>query len=76
MAIKENFMFFVWSWWYLVIVVLLAGIVALSIVLVKMNQKDVALLEEFQQANAVEEVEEVEPEKPVKKSTKKSTESK
>lgn len=69
-------MFFVWSWWYLVIVVLLAGIVALSIVLVKMNQKDVALLEEFQQANAVEEVEEVEPEKPVKKSTKKSTESK
>ncbi len=65
-------MFFVWSWWYLVIAVLLAGIVALSIVLVKMNKKDVQLIEEFQQANAVEEVEEVEPEQPAKKSTKKS----
>lgn len=64
-------MFFVWSWWFLVVAVLLIGIVALSIVLVKMNKKDVALIEEFQQANAV--VEEVEPEQPAKKTTRKTT---
>ena len=49
-------MFFVWSWWYLVIALLIAGIVAMAIVLVKMNKKDIQIIEEFQQENAAEEV--------------------
>lgn len=51
-------MFFVWSWWYLVIAIAVAGIVALAVVLVKMNRKDIALIEAFQNENAVEDVEE------------------
>ena len=50
-------MFFVWSWWYLVIAIAVAGIVALAVVLVKMNRKDIALIEAFQNENAVEDVE-------------------
>lgn len=50
-------MFFVWSWWYLVIAIAVAGIVALAVVLVKMNRKDIALIEAFQNENAVENVE-------------------
>ena len=51
-------MFFVWSWWYLVIAIAVAGIVALAVVLVKMNRKDIALIEAFQNGNAGEDVEE------------------
>lgn len=51
-------MFFVWSWWYLVIAIAVAGIVALAVVLVKMNRKDIALIEAFQNENAAEDVEE------------------
>lgn len=49
-------MFFVWSWWYLVIALLIAGIVAMAVVLVKMNKKDIQIIEDFQKENAVEEV--------------------
>ena len=50
-------MFFVWSWWFLVVALFVAGIVACAVLLVKMNKKDVQLIEEFQQANAAETVE-------------------
>ena len=50
-------MFFVWSWWYLVIAIAVAGIVALAVVLVKMNRKDIALIEAFQNENVAEDVE-------------------
>ena len=48
-------MFFVWSWWYLVIALLISGIVAMAVVLVKMNKKDIQIIEDFQKENAVEE---------------------
>lgn len=59
-------MFFVWSWWFLVVALFVAGIVACAVLLVKMNKKDVQLIEEFQQANAAETVESSVEEKEVK----------
>lgn len=59
-------MFFVWSWWFLVVALFVAGIVACAVLLVKMNKKDVQLIEEFQQANAAEAVEPSVEEKEVK----------
>lgn len=59
-------MFFVWSWWFLVVALFIAGIVASAVLLVKMNKKDVQLIEEFQQANAAETVEPSVEEKEVK----------
>ena len=59
-------MFFVWSWWFLVVALFVAGIVACAVLLVKMNKKDVQLIEEFQQANAAETVETSVEEKEVK----------
>ena len=48
-------MFFVWSWWYLVALVLVAAIVAAVVVLFKMDKKDIVLIKEFQEANTVSE---------------------
>ena len=48
-------MFFVWSWWYLVALVLVAAIVASVVVLFKMDKKDIVLIKEFQEANTVSE---------------------
>lgn len=62
-------MFFVWSWWYIVIAVCLAGIVALAVVVMKMNKKDVELIDAFQKENEVEQPVE---EQPKVKSTKKA----
>lgn len=62
-------MFFVWSWWYIVIAVCLAGIVALAVVVMKMNKKDVELIDAFQKENEVEQPVE---EQPKGKSTKKA----
>lgn len=59
-------MFFVWSWWFLVVALFVAGIVTCAVLLVKMNKKDVQLIEEFQQANAAETVEPSVEEKEVK----------
>lgn len=53
-------MFFVWSWWYVVCLVLVAGIVAGVVVLFKMNKQDTALIEDFQKANSVEETKQAE----------------
>lgn len=50
-------MFFTWSWWYLVIVLLVGAIVGLTIALIKMDKKDVELIKQFQDENTVEEVE-------------------
>lgn len=51
-------MFFTWSWWYLVVVLLIGAIVGLAVVLIKMDKKDVELIKQFQDENTVEEVEE------------------
>ena len=50
-------MFFTWSWWYLVIVLLVGAIVGLTVALIKMDKKDVELIKQFQDENTVEEVE-------------------
>lgn len=59
-------MFFVWSWWFLAVILFVACIVACAVLLVKMNKKDVQLIEEFQQANAAETAEPSVEEKEVK----------
>lgn len=51
-------MFFTWSWWYLVVALLIGAIVGLTVVLIKMDKKDVELIKQFQDENTVEEVEE------------------
>ncbi len=45
-------MYFVWSWWYLVLLFLVAGIVAMSIVFFKMDKKDRILMKEFVEASS------------------------
>lgn len=60
-------MFFVWSWWYVVIAVLVAAIVALSVVLVKMDKRDAEIIKEFQEANGIEEEVKEEPQPKVVK---------
>ncbi len=48
-------MYFVWSWWYLVLLFLVAGIVAMSVVFFKMDKKDRVLMKEFVEASSEKE---------------------
>lgn len=47
-------MAFVWSYWYIVMIVLVAAIVASVIIFIKMDRKDKVLIDEFVKASQAE----------------------
>lgn len=66
-------MTFVFSFWYIVLALLVAGIVACVVLFVKMDKKDQVLINDFLKSNAVEEVKE-EPAKDTSATEQKSNE--
>lgn len=66
-------MVFVYTFWYFVMIALVAGIVASIIVLVKMNKKDDALMNKFVAESSKGSVEETKAEEKPVEETKEET---